>query len=86
MTDTPQHINELQLKLWMSKTPEERLYVFLSDNHDMYQALREFKIKNGLPLGGLDPVGEFSKKDQWKRILNSPAKPTHSDLLAIYLV
>ena len=61
MTDTPRHIIELQLRLWMSKTPEERLYQFLSDNHEMYQALREFKIKNRLPLDGLDPMTEVLK-------------------------
>jgi hypothetical protein len=58
MTDTPQHIKELQLKLWMSKTQEERLYQFIIDNDSMYQALRDFKIKNGLPLDGLDPMAE----------------------------
>ena len=64
MTDTPQHIKDLQLQLWMSKTPEERLYQFLIDNDSMYQALREFKIKNGLPLGGLDPMSEvLGKRD-----------------------
>ena len=62
MTDTPQHIREMQLKLWMSKTPEERLYQFIIDNDAMYQALRDFKIKNGLPLDGLDPIAEVSKK------------------------
>jgi len=62
MTDTPQHIRELQLKLWMSKTPEERLYQFIIDNDAMYQALRDFKIKNGLPLKGLDPIAEVSQK------------------------
>jgi len=62
MTDTPQHIKELQLKLWMSKTQEERLYQFIIDNDVMYQALRDFKIKNGLPLNGLDPMAEVLEK------------------------
>lgn len=62
MTDTPQHIKELQLKLWMSKTPEERLYQFIIDNNAMYQALRDFKIKNGLSLTGLDPIAEILEK------------------------
>lgn len=65
MTDTPEHIKDLQLKLWLSKSPGERLYQFIMDNDAMYQALREFKIKNGLPLGDLDPVGEYlSKKSE----------------------
>ena len=62
MTDTPEHIYALQLKLWLEKTPEERLYQLITDNDFMYQALREFKIKNGFPLGDLDPVGEYLKK------------------------
>ena len=43
MTETPQHIRDLQLKLWFAKTPGERLYQFIMDNDVMYQALREFK-------------------------------------------
>ncbi|MES1219726.1 MAG: hypothetical protein ABUT20_29770 [Bacteroidota bacterium] len=62
MNDTPKHIRDLQLKMWLSKTPGERLYQFIIDNDAMYQALREYKIKNGLPLGDLDPVGEYLKK------------------------
>jgi len=32
MTDTPQHIKELQLKIWLSKSPMERLKQTLEDN------------------------------------------------------
>lgn len=32
MTDTPQHIKELQLKIWLSKSPMERLKQFMEDN------------------------------------------------------
>jgi hypothetical protein len=32
------------------------------DNDIMYQALRDFKIKNGLPLDGLDPMAEVLEK------------------------
>ena len=45
MTDTPQHIYDLQLKIWLSKTPEERLIKFLKDNDDMRRALKEVKEK-----------------------------------------
>ena len=62
MTDTPQHIKDLHLKLWLSRTPGERLHQFLIDNDAMYQALRDFKIRMNLPLDGLDPVGEYIKK------------------------
>ncbi len=67
MTDTPQHVQDIQLKLWLSKTPGERLCQFIMDNDAMYQALREFKIKNNLPLGDLDPVGEYLKKKSRKK-------------------
>jgi hypothetical protein len=72
MTDTPQHIKDLQLKLWLSKTPGERLYQFLMDNDAMYQALREFKIRMNFPLDGLDPVGEYLKKKHEK--IDKPEK------------
>jgi hypothetical protein len=36
MTDTPQHIKDLQLKMWLSKTPEERLLLALKTNEEMY--------------------------------------------------
>jgi hypothetical protein len=32
MTDTPQHIKELQLKIWLSKSPMERLKQTLESN------------------------------------------------------
>jgi len=62
MNDTPDHIRKLQLELWLSKTPGERLYQFIMDNDAMYQALREYKMRNGLPLGDLDPVGQYLEK------------------------
>lgn len=43
MTDTPKHIVELQLKIWLSKTPGERLLQFLTDNDAMYKALLKAK-------------------------------------------
>ncbi len=49
MTDTPQHIYDLQLKTWLAKTPGERLLQFLKDNDDMRKALKEAKEKLHLP-------------------------------------
>jgi hypothetical protein len=43
MTDTPKHIKELQLQLWLAKTPGERLLQFITDNDVMFQGLIEFK-------------------------------------------
>ncbi len=62
MTDTPKHIKDLQLKLWLQKTPGERLYQTIMDIDIMRKALRDAKTKLGLPLGDLDPVGEYLKK------------------------
>jgi len=62
MTDTPQHILDLQLKLWLEKTPGERLYQAIRDIEAMRKVLRDAKTSLGLPLGDLDPVGEYLKK------------------------
>lgn len=37
MNDTPQHIKELQLKIWLSKSPAERLKQFMEDNAALFQ-------------------------------------------------
>ncbi len=39
MNGTPQHIKELQPKIWLAKTPEERLTQFLQDNDAMFKAI-----------------------------------------------
>ena len=64
MTDTPQHIEDLQLKLWLEKTPGERLYQAIIDIDAMRMALIDAKKKLDLPLGDLDPVGEYLKMKQ----------------------
>ncbi len=50
MTDTPKHIRELQLKIWLSKPPGERLFQFLKDNDDMLKAINEAKRKLNIPV------------------------------------
>ncbi len=40
MNDTPQHIKELQLKIWLSKSPAERLKKFMEDNASLFQFWR----------------------------------------------
>ncbi len=51
MTDTPKHILEIQLKLWLEKTPGERLLQFLTDNDALYKAIQatKEKIKHQVP-------------------------------------
>ena len=43
MADTPKHIQQLQLKIWLSKTPGERLRLFLTDNDILYKAISKAK-------------------------------------------
>ena len=45
MQDTPKHIKDIQRKIWLSKTPGERLWQFLQDNDAMHKAL--LKVKEG---------------------------------------
>jgi hypothetical protein len=37
MNDTPQHVKELQLKIWLSKSAAERLKQFMEDNASLFQ-------------------------------------------------
>lgn len=62
MTDTPQHIKEIQLKLWLEKPPGEKLYQAIKDIDDMRNALRETKQKMGWSLGDLDPMEAIRNK------------------------
>ncbi|MEO5564877.1 MAG: hypothetical protein ABIR18_15630 [Chitinophagaceae bacterium] len=62
MTDTPDYIKELQLKLWLSKSPGERLYQFIIDNDVMLKGLIEAKRKLNIPLGELDTSKLISVK------------------------
>ena len=43
MTDTPQHIKELQLKIWLDKSPAERLLQYLKDNDTLYKGILQLK-------------------------------------------
>ncbi|HWR33638.1 MAG TPA: hypothetical protein VN451_08935 [Chitinophagaceae bacterium] len=63
MTDTPKYIIDMHLKLWLEKPIEERLYQTIKDIEQMREVLREIKRNMGLPLGDLDPVGEYLKKN-----------------------
>lgn len=36
MNDTPQYIKDLQLKIWLSKTPGDRLKQFMEDNASLF--------------------------------------------------
>ena len=72
MTDTPEHIAEMQLKLWLEKPPGERLHQSIINIEDMRNALRDLKKRQGLPIDGLDPVGEYLRKKNESK--DSPAQ------------
>ncbi|GAA4741338.1 hypothetical protein GCM10023229_20860 [Flavisolibacter ginsenosidimutans] len=57
MTDTPDHIKKLQLEIWLSKPPGERLRQFLVDNDAMYSFWRTAKenMEKKSPLPQSDP-------------------------------
>jgi len=49
MTDTPTHIKQLQLKIWLSKSPMERLKQMMEDNaalNAFWTAAKEQKRKS----------------------------------------
>jgi hypothetical protein len=43
MTDTTQDIKNLQLKIWLDKSPMERLHRFMTDNEALIRFWNEVK-------------------------------------------
>lgn len=43
MTDTPKHIKELQLSIWLSKPPMERLRQMMKDNEAIFEFWKNLK-------------------------------------------
>ena len=41
MQDTPEHIKQLQLELWLSKTMSERMEQFLLDNDALFKLWKQ---------------------------------------------
>jgi hypothetical protein len=58
MTDTSEYIKKIQLEIWLSKTPEERLTQFLQDNDAMFKAIIQAKKDLGIPY---NPLEEYRK-------------------------
>jgi hypothetical protein len=46
MTDTPQHIKDLQLKIWLTKQPMERLRQFLVDNDALFKFWKSVQLNS----------------------------------------
>jgi hypothetical protein len=45
MDDTPEHIKKIQLQIWLSKPPMERLRQFLIDNEALYMFWQNAKTE-----------------------------------------
>jgi len=43
MTDTPPHIKQMQLDIWLSKPPQERLRITLEDNDGLSALWKELR-------------------------------------------
>ena len=43
MEDTPEYIKQLQLKIWLAKTPGERLRQFIVDNDAFFKMINAAK-------------------------------------------
>jgi hypothetical protein len=41
--DTPEHIKQLQLKIWLAKAPGERLRQFIVDNDTFFKMINAAK-------------------------------------------
>ncbi|AXY73592.1 hypothetical protein D3H65_06175 [Paraflavitalea soli] len=60
MNDTPQHIKDLQLKIWLSKSPAERLKQFMEDNTALFQFWKAAKKST---IEANDPTVETKTTD-----------------------
>jgi hypothetical protein len=49
MTDTSQEIKNIQLKIWLDKSPMERLRQFMIDNEALIKFWNEVKPKDNIP-------------------------------------
>ena len=45
MTDTPKHVRDIQRKIWLQKSPGERLLQALQDNEALFLGLKAAKEK-----------------------------------------
>ncbi|MDB5086017.1 MAG: hypothetical protein JWR09_11 [Mucilaginibacter sp.] len=57
MNDTPEHVKQKQLEIWLSKSPEERLRLTLVMNDELYAFWDELK-KNNPKINPAKPSGK----------------------------
>lgn len=63
MTDTPSHIKALQIEIWLSKSPMERLRQMMLDNEALFQfwsATRDINF-NSSSLSHLPTSNQISR-------------------------
>jgi len=61
MEDTPPHVKQLQLAIWLSKSPEERLRITLEDNDALFALWEELRKNNAKKISAKtsnDPAAE----------------------------
>jgi hypothetical protein len=46
MTDTPPDVKQIQLEIWLSKPPMERLRITLENNDDLFRLWNTLKKNN----------------------------------------
>jgi hypothetical protein len=65
MTDTPPHIKKLQLKIWLSKPPMERLKQFLLDTEALYLYWNNAKDKK------LGVIRQTTNRHKYEKNINT---------------
>ncbi|CAN5129450.1 hypothetical protein BH09BAC2_BH09BAC2_20180 [soil metagenome] len=56
MSDTPEKIKQIQLKIWLSKPPMERLRQFLIDNDAFY------RLTEGMKQNTREKINQYNQK------------------------
>jgi hypothetical protein len=64
MKDTPQHIQDLQLKIWLSKPPMERLRQAILDNEAFFEWVKEGRKGLGATFNSANPLGGTNNQAQ----------------------
>ena len=68
MTDTPEHIKALQLKIWLSKPPMERLRQMMIDNEAQFKFWMKVKATTELGIAeGKIPNDKNGNKIMFKK-------------------
>lgn len=58
MTDTPQDIKDIQLKIWLSKPPMERLRQMMKDNEALFRFWKNVRQEDDQPTNGKQNISD----------------------------